>query len=510
MRNRTALGMVLALGLLFSCGTGTLAPEDTFEIVPVDVVLFGPQDGVVQESGPNEDVALSQDLEVAPFDTEVAILDTGSPDLPDTAAPEDTLAEIHDGSTADYAEAVMDVPFDLAVDTGFVDAGMCGQCPLSEPICQNGVCACDGESCGLGSYCKGGACVPCNVDLHCGLACESCGAQGKWCAADGSGCIKCDDVAHFCQEGEACVDGECVNCDGLGFCGPQCIQCGEKSPDCVEGVCVCNQESCGVDHICQDGICVQCTPTDPLHCGGDCLVCGGESPHCLDGACTFCDTDEQCGPTCQHCGETQCAPDASGCVECLEDGHCAALFVCDEAFHCIPDCIAPGGCSSDHSESGKKCSEAWLVGRVDAKGTAHFEKDTYQESNDDDLNYFLDHSECWDASYDHFYRLYLFAGETIAVLLTPKEAAFDAMLKLYTGTECDEDGAGIFSSNDKYLIQCWNDDGDGDPENFSYQIPEEGWYTIVVDGRQSGEDEDWGVYELDITLTCNQDNCCCP
>lgn len=504
-------GLVLAAVSLLSCSGGSSPSEDTFEIVPVDVVLFGPQDGVPQEATIED--ALTPELFADSLPGQDGLAVEAAAELPQ---PLDVTVELQSEVLTDITDVTQlpdlpgDLQPDLAVDSGFVDAGTCGQCPVSKPNCQNGVCTCDGESCGLGFYCKGGACVPCNVDLHCGLACESCGAQGKWCAADGAGCVKCDDVAHFCQDGEACIEGECVNCEGLGFCGPQCIQCGEKSPDCVDGVCVCNPESCGVSHVCQDDVCVECTPTDPAHCGGDCLVCAGDTPHCMDGACTFCDTDEQCGPACQSCGETQCAPDASGCVECLEDGHCADLFICDESFHCVPDCIAPTGCASDLSPSRKKCSEAWVIGRVDAKDGAHLVGDTYQESNDDDLNYFLEHSECWDASYDHFYRIYLLPGETISVLLVPKEQWFDAMLKLYTGTECDENDAGIFSSNDKYLIQCWNDDGDGDPENFSYQVAEEGWYTIVVDGRQSGEDEDWGMYELDITLTCTQDNCCCP
>jgi len=202
-----------------------------------------------------------------------------------------------------------------------------------------------------------------------------------------------------------------------------------------------------------------------------------------------------------------CRPDGAGCVECLADVDCQAGFVCT-ANACIPDCQA-SGCESDLNDGGKKCSEAFVIGRTDAANTFHHSGDTYGDSNDDDLNYFLEHPECWDASYDHFFRLYLMPGDTLSVALTPKDNDFDAMLKLYTGTMCDDDDAGLFQSNATYIIQCWNDESNGDPESFSYAVNEEGWYTVVVDGRQSGEDEDWGDYDLDITLTCSQENCCC-
>lgn len=501
----------LSLLLLFAvaCSSGGGNPRvDTFEIVPLDVVLFGPQDNVVSPDRWEPDARFEADSDADDLTT--PLLDSfADVSVPEVVAPE-TVADVPLVDQPGELDSTVspDIP-DVVIDTGFVDAGMCGECPVQTPVCQNGVCVCNGASCGLAAYCKGGDCVPCNVDLHCGPACESCGAQGKWCAADGSGCVKCDDVSHFCLPGEACIDGNCVNCEGLGFCGPDCIKCSEKVPDCVAGACVCNSESCGVSHVCEGGACVECTPLDAAHCGADCLVCTGGAPHCLDGACALCNTNEQCGPSCQPCNGKLCAPGAAGCVECLVDGDCAAGFVCDDAWHCIPDCVAPGGCANDLSPSGKKCSEAKVVGRPQAASTAHFTGDTYSQGNDDDLNYFLEHSECWDASYDHFYRMYLFPQETLTVSLVPKEAQFDAMLKLYTGTECDDDSAGIFSANDKYLIQCWNDDGDGDPEGFAYTVTAEGWHTIVVDGRQSGE-EDWGEYELDVTLSCSTDNCCCP
>ena len=224
----------------------------------------------------------------------------------------------------------------------------------------------------------------------------------------------------------------------------------------------------------------------------------------------MCNTADACGEGCQPCGDgtPHCGPGGQQCVQCLDSGDCPAGQICT-ANACVPDCQVPG-CQTDLGPKGKKCKEAYVVGRLDAAQTAHFEGDTDGDGDDDDLNYAFGKSECWDASYDNFYRIYLRAGETLAVVLEPKETEFDAMLKLYTGTECDDDDSGIFQKNDKYLIECWNDGSDEEPESFAYVAGEEGWYTVVVDGRQSGEDSDWGDYALDVTLTCAQANCCCP
>jgi len=189
---------------------------------------------------------------------------------------------------------------------------------------------------------------------------------------------------------------------------------------------------------------------------------------------------------------------------------CAAGFKC-KSFSCIADCKAQG-CQTSLSPSGKKCSEAWVVGRQDATKTFTKSADTWNQSDDDNLNYVFDHPECWDASYDHFFRIYLMPGDKIAVTATPAAAEldFDLMLKLYTGTECDDDSAGIFSANDKYLVQCWDDKADGKGEGFSYTAAAEGWYTVVVDGRLAGSDEmDYGVYTFALTLTCTEESCCC-
>jgi hypothetical protein len=302
-----------------------------------------------------------------------------------------------------------------------------------------------------------------------------------------------------------------VACAAIGLCGPQCILCPEQQPNCVNDVCVCNAASCWGAALCEAGVCVPCTDYDAAHCGAACAVCGGDAPHCKGGTCMLCNQDASCGQACQPCPALtpKCKPDGSGCVGCLGDGDCQAGWLCN-ANACIPPCKAQG-CAADLSAGGQSCKKAFVVGRLEASKTVKFAHDTSDSGDDDDLNYFFGKTECWDASYDLFYRIYLMPGETLSAVVTPKYEYFDVMLKLYTGTECDLDSAGIFEANDKYLIGCYNSGYDEKPESFSYNASAEGWFTIVVDGRQVGSEyEDWGPFELSVTLKCSEANCCCP
>jgi hypothetical protein len=323
--------------------------------------------------------------------------------------------------------------------------------------------------------------------------------------------VDCND-AHPCQPGVKCLDGTCVTCETLGLCGVDCLLCEGTTPVCAAGACACDATSCGKAFACEAGACVPCTGSDPVHCGADCLVCTGPTPHCKDAACTLCNQDASCGPSCSPCpGATPyCLPGGSACVACLDTAQCPANHSCVNNV-CKPNCSAQG-CAGDMSASGEKCSKAFIVGRLDASDTATFNGDTYDASDDDNLNYFFGHDDCWDASSDNFYRIYLVAGDSLSVnLAIPASPNFDAMLKLYTGTECDDDSAGFFSANDKYLIKCYDNGSDGDNESFSYTATADGWYTVVVDGRLSGiEEEDYGPYTLTLALTCANLGCCCP
>lgn len=130
--------------------------------------------------------------------------------------------------------------------------------------------------------------------------------------------------------------------------------------------------------------------------------------------------------------------------------------------------------------------------------------DTTNAGNNDDLDspLFGGDSDCYDAKYDHFYKIYLFAGESMTVTVSPMDQLFDVMVKLYQGTECD--------SNADSVIDCYNNAGDTKPEQLSFTATVDGWITIVVDGRIAFDDDwDFGQYSIAVKLTCNQADCCC-
>ena len=495
-----SLGWWLLLTLLLACSTTAEAP-DTFEVVLVDVVSFGSADAV----STLDTIAAVDQLAVdspPPFDmvADVKIEDADTGPLADVPSPD---VYVPPDVVDLYSPPDIQLP-----DIGTVDAGACGQCPAATPVCQQDKCICNGTSCPGGFYCKGGECKACLDDVHCGPTCESCASMGIYCKYDGSKCVTCDQN-HSCPPGNKCIDGDCAPCEGMGLCGPNCVQCPAGAPLCVSGACECDGSSCGEGALCENGSCVTCGGSDADHCGPQCDVCDVPIPHCLGGTCAFCNVAKSCGPNCESCGEATpfCRPDGASCAECLADGDCGSGFKCVD-YTCQENCKA-AGCNNDLSASGEKCSQAFIVGRTEALATFAAAGDTYQDGNDDDLNYFLDHSECWDASYDHFYRIYLMVGDVIAATVVPNATEFDVMLKLYDGTECDDDSAGIFSANDKYLVKCWNDASDNKPESFTWTADKQGWFTVVVDGRQSGEDADWGDYNFTLKLSCVEENCCC-
>ena len=516
-----ALALLLFSGCIRQYDDFTGAQDAPRQEEVVDVVT-GDGSGEVSLS----DVPGRGDADLAPTDTAEStdpkdIVDTVEPP---TDTPTDTLTDIIEpDETASPQDTTP--PLDMMPpkdtpspeDTSLSDMGPCGGCPPDNPNCVGGICKCTPFSCIGGTYCFGGQCVPCTLDAHCGPDCQSCPSLGQFCAADGTHCIVCD-ATHVCPQGEKCEDEVCVDCAALGLCGPDCLTCGGSIPICVDGGCACSEESCPSQHVCEEGACVACTQVDPAHCGPSCLVCDGATPHCQDGACVFCGGVGACGSSCQPCGGAlpHCAPDGSGCVQCLGDEQCSPEEHCTGSYTCGADCTSDG-CATDTSPGGDSCMDAVIIGRLDATdGGAVFSGDTTGASNDDDLAQgWFPPANCNDEGEDRFYRIHMVPGDTLSVQVGVGSAYFDAMLKLYTGTECDEDDAGIFEDNDADLLECWNESGAGESESFIWVADAEGWYTIVIDGRDeydpdAGPDHgDYGPYEITISLTCSEDGCCC-
>ncbi|MFH1532604.1 MAG: hypothetical protein ABIK09_17910 [Pseudomonadota bacterium] len=422
--------------------------------------------------------------------------DTPAPD--DAPVPGDTPAPV-DTLIPDDTPTPADTP--TPPDTNF-DTGPCGGCPADFPNCVSGVCKCTPFSCVDGTYCKGGGCVTCDVDAHCGPDCTSCSSLGQFCGADGATCLGCDD-AHPCSSSQSCIDNVCTPCEALGFCGPDCLTCPAETPACVAGACACSASSCPPEHACDGGVCVPCTASDPGHCGPTCLACGGGTPHCQGGACALCNSAGACGPSCQPCGGALawCPPDGSGCVECTTDAQCGAMEHC-AAGSCVPDCSAQG-CTSNLTTSGNKCAQARVIGRTEANvaaGAFQISGDTTNDGDDDNLpSWGVD---CWDAQDDNFYRLWLNTGDQVIIVADPVESDYQLSLKAYQGTGCED------LDN---LIKCAWDEDDGDPESIIHTAGQDDWVTIVVDGASGfSEEGDWGHYDLAVTLICADSGCCCP
>lgn len=249
------------------------------------------------------------------------------------------------------------------VDTGSDDTN-CGQC---------------GNGCGAGQTCSGGSCIQtCAADLQtdvnncgaCGNVCDlphtavnkcvsgvcapsACASGWGHCDGDSvttwaNGCetdlttdsANCGACGQACQTGEICSGGAClVTCDpGWTDCGGACVDtfssrdncgacgnvCSGATPDCADGACVCNGQSCSGGQVCVDGRCL----------GGTCAnngesVC--QSPSCGNGC--YCDT--------KVTGETTCDSYSYNCAVCSSDADCVSAglgYVCVDATDC------PGAC----------------------------------------------------------------------------------------------------------------------------------------------------------------------
>jgi len=418
------------------------------------------------------------------FDAESA--DSGPVDLPqpETADPglNDPGSEdlnVVDEATADFGLDLLDAQNgqdsqdgQSNQDPGVVDAG----CDID-------------DQCPKGYFCESHECVPCEMDTKCGPDCLACDAplfckNGK--------CVEC--FITECGEGTWCDGGFCKPCtdDDPGHCGADCEPCLGKFPACVQGECVCSGDSCGAGKVCLDGDCAACDLDD--HCGTDCVKCESPTAHCLGGDhCVQCVVDGDCD------GALVC--DAGGsCVECVVNEDCAGGLFCDKGT-CTDVCNSAEGCLTDEAPDGKKCAKAKVIGRKAALAGYVHNGDTTNDGNNDDLSFplFQDKTECWDADADNFFRIYLYKGEALSATVIP-DSQVDSMMKVYHGIGCKAGG-------DAY--DCIENGDRGDPDVLAdWPAPADGWYTIVVDGRRS-MDDDYGPYTLQVSISCNDEHCCC-
>ena len=114
-----------------------------------------------------------------------------------------------------------------------------------------------------------------------------------------------------------------------------------------------------------------------------------------------------------------------------------------------------------------------------------------------------DSGSCYDAGADHTYRIYLRAGESMAVTLTDSWACptynssfWDATLKIFSNSGCNDLLCTSKDVCDDYFSGTKN-----------YVAAKDGWYIIVVDGSTAFDDE--GDYTLKVKLTCGAQGCAC-
>lgn len=149
-----------------------------------------------------------------------------------------------------------------------------------------------------------------------------------------------------CEEGEVCINEECVSDPCLGI---ECTNAGEY---CFDGNCVtaCSEVDCPDGQTCVLGVC----EADP--CGGPCQV-AGEVCNAGSGVCgpDLC-ADANC-PDGRYCDPRNgiCQPDVCVVVDCPDEGHVCFEGSCDfppPPIQDPPDVVTPGGglgCSAPSS-----------------------------------------------------------------------------------------------------------------------------------------------------------------
>jgi hypothetical protein len=207
------------------------------------------------------------------------------------------------------------------------------------PVCAN---IPEGEPCGTGLICHGGACVDCDIG-SCPAGC--CSTHGCVTVAQSVGECGTGIGGGACTTCAAPVDGTGAATCSTNVCG---LSCNASTPDLCGETCVnlqADARHCGAcNTACQPA--AQCTggaclcPSGSLSCGGVCAPCTtppGGIPVCSGTTCSFtCDAANEytaCGNTCallqtdpNNCGACGHSCLGGGCIT----GQCQPLIVVDD------------------------------------------------------------------------------------------------------------------------------------------------------------------------------------
>lgn len=126
------------------------------------------------------------------------------------------------------------------------------------------------------------------------------------------------------------------------------------------------------------------------------------------------------------------------------------------------------------------CDAPYFIGRTSAKSEFFFGGNTTGSMDSDNgVCGPVDNQDNWDSGRDHYFRIYLYTGDTIDVTMTGQ---FDKRVKVHDEADC---------------VGNAKDCTDG---VLSYTALKDDWFTIVADG-QSVAFMDWGDYTLRVQLT---------
>lgn len=251
-----------------------------------------------------------------------------------------------DGSTDDGG---VDPDGSVASCTGVADGTACGgdtdAGPQEDMVCRNGACVIPCGGCIEGLICNTNtwACEPICA-LQCTLP-EVCNPEKRKCEDP----CKPDGVAIECDEGDVCIQGECVfDCSDQAN-GTWCDE--EKTELCQDGTCVvdeCGNGYVGGTEVCDDG-----NEDD----GDGCSAC---QPDCT--------ADEECndGEACN--GEEACASGDNGAASCINGDPVGNNQACEhpsgQAATCQTGVCTPAGCGNEVHDTadGEECDITAGVG----------------------------------------------------------------------------------------------------------------------------------------------------
>lgn len=157
------------------------------------------------------------------------------------------------------------------------------------------------------------------------------------------------------------------------------------------------------------------------------------------------------------------------------------------------------------SQSRAGCGEARLIGRQDAADAGAYNI-TYQQTCGAG-NYFdgapVNSCEGSGGGADHSYRIFMLAGESIAIRIFPdvkcgSDDFATFTFSIWTNDSCSESvcpTALYCQRNISYVV--YND---------NFTATADGWYFLVIDGNSAN---DSGEYDFKVTLTCNEAGCGC-